>query len=408
MSVLRLGFLSGLAMVAFVGMFSSEIIAQDGRLIGGGSGITVFEDRNFRGDAVTYQNDMSSLPSRFNNKISSLRVGPGEFWEICDQTRYRGQCVTVSGEESDLRRNNWDNRISSMRRVTGGGGGGGWGGQTSRPPSWARGTFYALDPSTGAQITLSISDNGQVMSSSMESSSYGTYYQETIQMEGVTVRVQRAGNGIRTSRYDTGQVINYSRTQVGSGGPGWGGGGGGQTSRPPSWATGTFYALDPSTGAQITLSISNNGQVMSSSMGSSSYGTYYRETIQMEGVTVRVQRAGNGIRTSRYDTGQVINYSRTQVGSGGPGWDGGGTTRPPNWATGTFNGRDPATGANIVLTIGVDGRVTSRSGRQVSYGTFNNNMIYMEGVTVRVEQAGRNNIRTTRVDTGQVVNYRKN
>lgn len=305
MRVFKLGLMSALAMVAFVGMFSSEIIAQDGRLIGGGSGITVFVDRNFRGDAATYQNDMSNLPSRFNNKISSLRVGSGEYWQICDQTRYRGQCVTVSGEESDLRRNNWDNRISSMRRVTGGGGGG-------------------------------------------------------------------------------------------------------QTSRPPSWAVGTFYTQDPSTGAQITLSISNNGQVISSSMGSSSYGTYYRETIQMEGVTVRVQRAGNGIRTSRYDTGQVINYSRTPTGGGGPGWGGGGATRPPSWARGTFNGRDPATGANIVLTIGADGRVTSRSGRQVSYGTFNNNMIYMEGVTVRVEQAGRNNIRTTRVDTGQVVNYRKN
>ena len=33
---------------------------------------------------------------------------------------YKGRCLVVSGEESDLARNAWANVISSLRRVTGG------------------------------------------------------------------------------------------------------------------------------------------------------------------------------------------------------------------------------------------------------------------------------------------------
>ena len=92
MRVFKFGLLTSVAVLAIGAAFSSDVVGQDGRLIGGGSGITVFEDRNFRGDAATYQNDISNLPSRFNNKISSVRVGNGEQWQFCDQSNYRGQC----------------------------------------------------------------------------------------------------------------------------------------------------------------------------------------------------------------------------------------------------------------------------------------------------------------------------
>ncbi len=84
----------------------------------GGIGITVFEDRNFRGKSATYNNDVENLDgSGFNDKISSIRVGPGERWEVCQDAYYQGRCVVISGEESDLRRNSWDNMISSFRRI---------------------------------------------------------------------------------------------------------------------------------------------------------------------------------------------------------------------------------------------------------------------------------------------------
>ena len=98
-------------------------VAQDERFMGGGRGITVFRDRDFRGASATYQYDMPNLSStEFNDRIRSLRVGKGEQWEICEHANYQGRCVVVTGEESDLKRNDWDDKISSVRRVRGGGG----------------------------------------------------------------------------------------------------------------------------------------------------------------------------------------------------------------------------------------------------------------------------------------------
>jgi Beta/Gamma crystallin len=99
--------------------------AQDPDVRGmGGVGITVFRDRNFQGSAATYTYNVPNLArTGFNNMISSVRVGPGERWEICDLPNYGGQCVVVFGQESDLRENGWNDRISSLRRVSGGGGG---------------------------------------------------------------------------------------------------------------------------------------------------------------------------------------------------------------------------------------------------------------------------------------------
>jgi len=94
--------------------------AQTGRQMGG-VGITVFVDRDFRGTARTFHNDVPDLRSYgMDNRISSLRIGPGEMWEVCAAPHYRGGCVVVSGDEPDLRRNNWNDKINSLRRFRGG------------------------------------------------------------------------------------------------------------------------------------------------------------------------------------------------------------------------------------------------------------------------------------------------
>lgn len=112
-------FVTLLAVVFAVAAIS--VNAQNDERAMGGVGITVFKDRNFRGTSATYTRDMPSLSSvGFNRNISSLRVGPGERWEICDQPNYRGRCVVVYDEESNLGANNWDNKIASFRRVSGG------------------------------------------------------------------------------------------------------------------------------------------------------------------------------------------------------------------------------------------------------------------------------------------------
>jgi len=74
----------------------------------GGVGITIFTDQNFRGKSSTFREDVPDLePLGLNDKISSLRVGPGEQWEVCEHSNYQGRCVVVSGLEPDLRRNSW-------------------------------------------------------------------------------------------------------------------------------------------------------------------------------------------------------------------------------------------------------------------------------------------------------------
>ena len=110
--------LSALAIMMF-GLVSS-IAGQDERFMGG-RGITVFRDRDFRGASATYQNDIPNLAStEFNDRIRSIRVGQGEQWEICEHANFQGRCVIVSGEERDLSQNDWDNKISSIRRAGGG------------------------------------------------------------------------------------------------------------------------------------------------------------------------------------------------------------------------------------------------------------------------------------------------
>jgi hypothetical protein len=90
--------------------------AQDRQM--GGVGITLFTDQNFRGKSSSFREDTPNLDRYgINDDVSSLRVGPDEEWEVCEDSNYKGRCVVVSGEESDLRRNSWDDRISSIRRV---------------------------------------------------------------------------------------------------------------------------------------------------------------------------------------------------------------------------------------------------------------------------------------------------
>jgi hypothetical protein len=91
----------------------------------GGVGITVFRDENFRGENATFRQDVTDLRRYgFNDRITSLRVAPGEYWEACESPNYQGRCQVFSGDERNLRNVGWTDRISSLRRVRGGGVGG--------------------------------------------------------------------------------------------------------------------------------------------------------------------------------------------------------------------------------------------------------------------------------------------
>ncbi len=193
---------------------------------------------------------------------------------------------------------------------TGGGGGwtggsdGGWNapGQTSAPPTWARGTFYSTD---GSGIMMTITANGRVTVVNNGQSYYGTFYRNRINLNNDTSDVSRDGTGIRTYNRNTGQTTRYSRNNVGGGG---GYPGGGSVSRPPSWAQGSFVAVNSPN--SIFMTIAANGTITLSNNGQTFYGSFYNNTMTLNGDVSTITRTGNGIRTYNQRTGETTNYRR--------------------------------------------------------------------------------------------------
>src|SRR5262245_43208081 len=89
------------------------------RRVGADVGLSVYSDDNFRGRSATFRGDVPNMaPYGLNDRISSLRVGRNEVWEVCDASYYRGRCATVRGWESNLGRSGLEDRISSARRIS--------------------------------------------------------------------------------------------------------------------------------------------------------------------------------------------------------------------------------------------------------------------------------------------------
>ncbi|MEO8041737.1 MAG: hypothetical protein ABI646_03910 [Acidobacteriota bacterium] len=190
-------------------------------------------------------------------------------------------------------------------QLDGGGGGtyppiGGGGGQTSRPPAWAQGTFYAT---SGPNIMMTIESNGQISLNNNGQTYYGRYNRGQMFLNNDVSTVSRSGNGISTYNTTTGQTTQYSRDTYGGGG-----GEDGPSSRPANWAVGTFYATN---GSNIQMSISSDGRVVVINSGSSYTGRYYNGQIYLNNDVSTVSRIGrNGIRTYNQSAGITTDYRR--------------------------------------------------------------------------------------------------
>jgi hypothetical protein len=111
-----------LAMALAISAFALDASAQQrGRGYGGYngySGITVYEDPNFRGDSVTFRNEVADLRQhRLNDRISSIEVDGNQAWEVCRDINFGGGCRVFQGSIDDLKSQGWNDRISSMRAV---------------------------------------------------------------------------------------------------------------------------------------------------------------------------------------------------------------------------------------------------------------------------------------------------
>jgi len=87
----------------------------------GRSSITVYRDSDYRGQSMSFRDEVPNLRNvGMNDAISSIRLSRGT-WEVCEDAYYRGRCEIVSGDMRNLANTGMNDRISSLRPARGGG-----------------------------------------------------------------------------------------------------------------------------------------------------------------------------------------------------------------------------------------------------------------------------------------------
>ncbi|MBK7708227.1 MAG: hypothetical protein IPN69_16770 [Acidobacteria bacterium] len=295
---------------------------------------------------------------------------------------------TATGETIDYYRNNdggdWNNNDNKRGDI----------------PSWAVGTFYGRNPQNGGSITLIIQSSGEVTVNMDGGVSYGSMYRTTFTVNNESANVTRISNGIRTTNNRTGERIDYSRRNDGNGDGNW------NTGNPPRWAVGTWYGLNPQTNRTMTLRVEANGQVtITMDNGQVAYASMDGDRLNNNGIIARVTRINDGIRTTRLDTNERIDYFRTN-NFGGGNQDNNQMGDVPSWAVGTFYGRNPQNGGNITLTVQSNGNVTVNMDGNISYGSMYKTTFTVNGETASVKKIA-NGFRMTNTRTGEQIEYRR-
>lgn len=265
---------------------------------------------------------LNRIVANFESAMNRLRRdfdGSDNWWEsrnnvnkVMDEAR---QVNAMMNNLSFARRleNQWRSMRSDINRLAdtfdlpGLGSGPIFGGGGGNVPQWMLGTWYGRNPMNGSIIQLTINSNGSATADFGGSMIYGTADGTRVHFGGATSRVSRLGNnGMRTTRTDNGERIDYYRNRPGGGGLG----GGGNIGNVPNWATGTFWARNPQTGGRITLTIQSNGNVTVNMDGNISYGSVYGTTFTLNGESSTISKISNGIRTRHNRTGERIDYRR--------------------------------------------------------------------------------------------------
>jgi uncharacterized protein YcfJ len=82
--------------------------------------VTLYQQERFYGPTFSTNNPVNNLDrSGFNDRASSAIVERGT-WQMCDDSNFRGQCIVLRpGQYSTLAAMGLNNRVSSLRRVSG-------------------------------------------------------------------------------------------------------------------------------------------------------------------------------------------------------------------------------------------------------------------------------------------------
>ena len=87
----------------------------------GYGGITVYEDPDFRGDSVTFRNEVPDLREHgLNDRISSIEVDGNQAWEVCRDVNFGGGCRVFHRHDRRPARRGLERShlVDARRRVT--------------------------------------------------------------------------------------------------------------------------------------------------------------------------------------------------------------------------------------------------------------------------------------------------
>jgi hypothetical protein len=271
------------------------------------SNLSSSQKNTYRRQVDTFENATDRLRSNFDSQ-NNWWNSRSQVQNVVANSRPLNITMNAIGFRRNIERqwNQLRNNVNTLADtydlpgIAGGGwngGGGGGGGNAQRPPTWAQGTWYWIQ---GYGRTMTINSNGRITLYNDGRTSNGVYNNGAVFVDGIRSPVSRRGNNIRTVNSVTGEVSDYSKSNSG-------GGGGGNISRPPNWARGTWYWVE---GANRRMTIENDGRITLFNQGRTSFGTYYNNTITIDGNTSTITRQGNRIRTYNQATGEYSTYRK--------------------------------------------------------------------------------------------------
>ncbi len=80
--------------------------------------LTIYRDADFNGRSWPLTGGIANLSILgMNDAVSSIRVGRGDRWEVCEDANFRGRCEILSGDVRDLRSLRLNDAISSVRPI---------------------------------------------------------------------------------------------------------------------------------------------------------------------------------------------------------------------------------------------------------------------------------------------------
>jgi hypothetical protein len=80
--------------------------------------VTVFADRDFKGNAMTVRGPSPNLERIGNNDTASSLVVRAGVWEVCDKPYFEGHCMQLQPGEYSSFGTNVSDRVASLREVT--------------------------------------------------------------------------------------------------------------------------------------------------------------------------------------------------------------------------------------------------------------------------------------------------